>query len=90
MHFKTKRVSVSQLEEGDANLAQVLNNLVHSSSIGEHAKQLLKLPPLPYNDAISTFVLHELSVKPGEGFTCLLVGVVRLGGVKNLMTKSDK
>ena len=74
MHFKTKRVSVSQLEEGDANLAQVLNNLVHSSSIGEHAKQLLKLPPLPYNDAIATFVLHELSVKPGRDLlTCWLV-----------------
>jgi hypothetical protein len=71
VHFKTKRVSVSQLEEGDANLAQVLNNLVHSSSIGEHAKQMLKLPPLPYNDAIATFVLHELSVKPGRD---LLVG----------------
>ncbi len=65
--FQNKKdVGVTQLEEGDTNLAQVLNNLVHGSSIGEHAKQLLKLPPLPYNDAIATFVLHELSVKPGR------------------------
>jgi hypothetical protein len=44
----------------------VLYDLIHCSRIRKHAEKLLKLAPIPCDNAIVTSVLHEFPVQPAQ------------------------
>ena len=75
--------------EHGANLSQVFHDLVNRRSIREHAEQLLKFPPFPARDAVTSSVLHEFAVKPEVGESLLLRAALKEFVVEMRRSKAE-